>query len=157
MSEFTNIVVPYDFSEHSMAALETALRLARRLESNLHLVHVFKPPALTYGYAIGGASAATPAIDMLEIRGAAVSALQLVANQQTDVPTSLDIHVFEAANTSVSICDAAESLKADLIVMGTHGRTGFAHVFLGSVAERTIRTAPCPVVTVKSHEASATA
>lgn len=50
------------------------------------------------------------------------------------------------------IGDSAEDLGADLIVMGTHGRTGLTHVFLGSVAERTLRSAPCPVLTVQSPE-----
>jgi universal stress protein A len=53
---------------------------------------------------------------------------------------------------ATAICETAEKIGADLIVMGTHGRTGIAHVFLGSVAERTIRHAPCPVLTVRGSE-----
>ncbi len=69
-----------------------------------------------------------------------------------DPPGKVEGHVVDDTAISSAICDAAEKLEADLIVMGTHGRTGLAHVFLGSVAERTLRNACCPVLAVRAPE-----
>jgi nucleotide-binding universal stress UspA family protein len=69
-----------------------------------------------------------------------------------DLPVKVEPHVVEGTAISDAICDVAEKLDADLIVMGTHGRTGLAHVFLGSVAERTLRNACCPVLTLRAPD-----
>lgn len=68
------------------------------------------------------------------------------------VPGKLQPHVAVGSAVADLIRQTAAELGADLIVMGTHGRTGLAHVFLGSVAERTLRRAPCPVLTVQASE-----
>ena len=69
-------------------------------------------------------------------------------------PGKVEAHVLEGSGIADMIIGAAEEHDADLIVMGTHGRTGLAHVFLGSVAERTLRRAPCPVLTVQAPDES---
>ena len=74
----------------------------------------------------------------------------LLHARDDEAPGKVEAHVVEAAGIAEAICDAAETFGADLIVMGTHGRTGLAHVFLGSAAERTLRQAPCPVLTVRA-------
>ncbi|MFT5526746.1 MAG: nucleotide-binding universal stress UspA family protein, partial [Pirellulaceae bacterium] len=92
------------------------------------------------------------AFNMLDVRNGAAASLHDVASEIQKFPGKIDTHVLEGGKIDAEICDVAEKLDADLIVMGTHGRTGLAHVFLGSVAERTLRTAPCPVLTVKAPE-----
>ena len=87
---------------------------------------------------------------MLEIRESASKALEDVAQRLERADVKLETHVIEASNLASAICEMASKLAANLIVMGTHGRTGIAHVFLGSVAERTLRDAPCPVLTVRA-------
>lgn len=163
MSAYQTIVVPYDFSEHAHAALETSLDLARRLDSNLHLVHALQPPAYGYGYAnlggtaVGAASIPPPGF-VEEMRAGAMNALREVAQKAAHrAPGDVVHHLTEGVNVSDAILQSARDLNADLIVMGTHGRTGIAHVFLGSVAERTLRRAPCPVLTVRAPETGSSA
>jgi universal stress protein A len=149
---FQTFVVPYDFSEHSRAALQMAIDLAQRFESDLHLVHVIQPPTLAYAaYGVPGATAPTPLpVGMLELREIAESALSEVATSIEGECPRVKTHVVESASIPDAICDVAKKVSADLIVMGTHGRTGLAHAFLGSVAERTLRRAPCAVLTVQA-------
>jgi nucleotide-binding universal stress UspA family protein len=144
---FQTLLVPHDFSDDAEAALETAVELARRLGSALHLLHVFQQPVdvlSPYGVAI-------PANVGPELRAAAQGRLEKIAARISGVRT--EVHVAEGPPAQV-IAEQARSLAADLVVMGTHGRTGLRHLLLGSVAERTMRTAPCPVLTVKRPESA---
>jgi nucleotide-binding universal stress UspA family protein len=151
MSDYRTFLVPYDFSEHAEAALATALDLAGRLDAAVHLLHVIEPPVFTYP-AFEAAPIAPPS--MLDVRAAAQKSLEDVASARGQ-RARLETHVVEGASIAEMIGESADELGADLIVMGTHGRTGLAHVFLGSVAERTLRRAPCPVLTVRASEEDA--
>jgi universal stress protein A len=153
MADYRTIVVPYDFSDHSRAALDAARDLARRLGSELHLLHVVYTPAYVYPYpAYLGVEATPPPIDLAEILRSVTKSLDEVAAELEPSIGKVGSHVVQGGSIADSICDYAESLRADLIAMGTHGRTGLAHVFLGSVAERTLRKAPCPVLTVRAPD-----
>jgi nucleotide-binding universal stress UspA family protein len=149
MPEYRTIVVPYDFSSHADVALERAVDLARRLGAELHLVHVIQPWAYAYPV-LEGPPVLAP--NMAEIRATAERSLAQVADR---IGPKVVGHVLEGGNIADALREAATMFGADLIVMGTHGRTGLAHVFLGSVAERTIRQAPCPVLTVRDPEGHA--
>ena len=149
MSDYRTFVVPYDFSAHSKAALATAADLARKLGADLHLFHAVHSPMFAYG-AYG--AAAPPPMDLIEVRETAAKSLLEVANGIGDAPGKVETHVVEGSGIADLIGGFAEEIGADLSVMGTHGRTGLAHVFLGSVAERTLRRAPCPVLTVQAPE-----
>ncbi len=149
MAEVRTVVGPHDFSAHAEAALATALDLARHFDSDIHLLHVVQPPA--YGYTADGFGS-VPAL--FEVKDGSMKALTAIADQIEDPPGRVEAHVVDGVNIAASIDRVAADLNADLIVMGTHGRTGLAHVFLGSVAERTLRRAPCPVLTVRGVEAA---
>lgn len=150
MADYRVVVVPFDFSEHARAALREAVELSRRLDADLHLVHVMQSPMYLYSFAYAGeAAAVSPPIDMTEIREDALKSLREII-AEIEFSGKIEAHVLEGANIADTVRATAENLDADLIVMGTHGRTGLAHVFLGSVAERTLRTAPCPVLTVQA-------
>jgi nucleotide-binding universal stress UspA family protein len=83
----------------------------------------------------------------------ALKSLRSIADSiEAVVPGRIEPHVVEGIGVADSLRESADELGADLIVMGTHGRTGLAHVFLGSVAERTLRRARCPVLTVQAAE-----
>ena len=157
MGDYQTFVVPYDFSSHAAAALGAATRLAKRLGADVHLVHVIPMPSYAYIYAADGAAMDLPAIDMDRVRADSRAALEKVAAALTSEGLGGDIqtHVGDGVGIADVICETAESLGADLIVMGTHGRTGLAHTFLGSVAERTLRMAPCPVLTVRADDEKA--
>jgi len=154
MSEFRTLVVPHDFSVHAHAALATAIDLSKRLEgSALHLLHVVQTP--TYGYAYAG-GALPPAIDTRALCEGARKSLAEVAAAEEDLGPEVELHVVEGLGIADAIRASSEAIDADLIVMGTHGRTGLAHVFLGSVTERTLRVAPCPVLAVRAEESEIT-
>jgi nucleotide-binding universal stress UspA family protein len=140
----THILVPHDFSETAEHALALAIELTARLGARLTLVHAYE--VVSYGYADG----VTMSADVVTgLRKSAQGALDGVA-ARTRRP-GLEVHaVLREGRAWLEINAVAKELGADLIVMGTHGRHGLAHVLLGSVAEKVVRTAPCPVLTVRS-------
>jgi nucleotide-binding universal stress UspA family protein len=126
-----NILVPTDFSEHSEEALRQAIELARALSARLSLLH-------SYWFSLSTASPDLVPADLMDrIREAALAELG-----------KLHERVVQPAVPAI-LCEA-EQLPAYLVVMGTHGHTGLKHALLGSVAERVVRLAPCPVLTVKA-------
>jgi nucleotide-binding universal stress UspA family protein len=143
MSRFKEILVPIDFSDHSIAAIEEAVELAKVFDSKLHLLHCYQmqPGAISpYGVAL-------PSNYFTDIRAAADK--QLAEWQRRYVPAGIPVDTKVMSQVpSQSIVKTAGEIKADLIVMGTRGLTGLKHVLIGSVTERTIRFAPCPVLTV---------
>lgn len=153
MNEYRTILVPFDFSEHAIEALEIALDLAKRFDSSVHILHVMATPIL-------GATSMDPApLDYHgNLRDSLFESLCDIADA-AQKRTSLTVigRVVSGMNITETIREAAEEISADLIVMGTHGRTGLAHILLGSVTERTLRCAPCPVLTVRAAEAGGSA
>lgn len=146
MHSIRTIVVPYDFSPHSDAALHFANDLAEQLGAALHLLHVVKPIAYAYASDLDLGLTSTDSFDTLQ--ESYRSDLERAAARAGVRPDRVRVHVVESAQIPNAIDREAERLGADLIAMGTHGRTGLAHVLMGSVAEATTRRAPCPVVTV---------
>jgi nucleotide-binding universal stress UspA family protein len=145
------ILVPTDFSAHSKEAQAWAAELARRYDASLTLVHVYQPIsyALPEGYVLPSANLLA---DLEVSLGRALddAKKQLEASSGLRVDTALMQGVPFA-----EIVRFAREGSYDLIVLSTHGRTGLRHVLLGSVAEKVVRKAPCPVLTVRpaGHEA----
>ncbi len=152
MAQFERILVPTDFSPASDAALEYARTLARQFGSALNLVHVFEDP-FTSGAFVGDGTVMMP----LDLRETLLESArdQLAARHAAHVGTlpkaSTDLLIGPGARR---IVEHAQATHADLIVMGTHGRTGLPHLLLGSVAERVVRTASCPVLTTRESSPS---
>lgn len=142
MSDFKTILVPHDFSPHSDSALDTAIELARALGSRITLVHVYHQPTLVF--AAYDIQPATPFIT--EVPKAAQERLDREVAKVVAAGIEASGQVIEGTPAE-TIVAAAED--ADLVVMGTQGLTGLPHVLLGSVTERTVRLAGCPVLTVK--------
>ncbi len=142
------LLVPVDFSEDSTAALEKAVELAKALGAKLRLLHVFhRPPEIYAPY--GGIQPAVPRV--AEIPEAATRCLGLELEKVREAGVEAEGEVREGL-PSDAIVAAAQQWGADLIVMGTRGHTGLEHVLLGSVAERTLHKAPCPVMTVRAGD-----
>ena len=149
MSAIRTILVPHDFSPFADAALDVALELSAALEAVLHLVHVLQPPAYAYGSELyAGGPIHGPLEDQRDLFETTQHRLDALAASQAAAGGPLRTHVVEGTRIAEAIDAEAARLVADLIVMGTHGRTGLAHLLLGSVAEATLRHAPCPVLTV---------
>ena len=141
------ILVPTDFSAHSEKALEFAKNLAKLTGARIHLLHC-------YQINVGGVSpygVTVPEQFNREVRDAAVKQLEALAEAVAADGLEVESHV-TPSYPSEAVTDLANEIGADLIVMGTRGATGLKHVLLGSVAERTLRIAPCPVVTVKDAD-----
>lgn len=150
MSDYQSFLVPYDFSDHARSALDVAVDLAGRLGARIHLLHVVQPPTYAYPGIAGGIG---PTIDLREVRQSASQALaEVVGRVAAGSSVAIEPHVVEGLTIPETIHELARQVDADLIVMGTHGRTGLAHAFLGSVAERTLRGAPAPVLSVQAGD-----
>lgn len=151
MRPFKTILVPTDFSTAFAPALETAQMLAERFGASLHLLHVVEDPYVAAAWS--EAYAAIP--DLREqLRQEAEQRLKEVTASLPNLTTSTEVVVGTPAQT---IVDVARAQGVDVIVMGTHGRGRLAHLLLGSVAERVVRLAACPVLTVREHSVDAAA
>jgi len=141
------ILVPTDFSADAAKALESALALAKVFKAKVELLHVYHVD-MPISAPMGGGFV-IPEDLMESVRThAAGQVAKLVANS-SGAGVEISGHTKEGP-ASETIVSVARELSANLIVMGTRGRTGLKHVFLGSVAERTVRTATCPVLTMKA-------
>lgn len=143
-----SILVPIDFSAHSARALDDALDLAKQFGATIHVMHAYHLPAL-----IGMPDEIViPADFWTGVRDAAARKLEKAVERVRGAGVKCESHLLESA-PSQAIVELATKLGADLIVIGTRGLTGLKHVLLGSVAERVLRTAPCPVLAVKADGA----
>ncbi len=144
----SRILVPVDFSAHSEFVLRYATALASRVDASLHLLHVVEDPIATGAW---GGETVIPNLTELrqelldDAERRLVSFREEAERAQVPVVTTARMGL-----TSHTIVEYAKTLNIDLIVMGTHGRTGVAHLFMGSVAERVLRHASCPVLTVRA-------
>ena len=140
------ILVPVDFSESARPVLDYARDLARDRGAEILLLHVVGIPVAPFDPAYG--VAADPKM-LLEMRASAEKGLKELA-EQAEPSRKVAIHTrVLTGSPSREIVREARDGKADLVIVGTHGRTGLRHVFLGSVAENVVRLAPCPVLTLR--------
>ncbi|HLH76625.1 MAG TPA: universal stress protein [Candidatus Binataceae bacterium] len=150
---FNKILAPTDFSEDSNHALQYAEELARKFGSEMIVMHVAQALApVTFSLDPGGS--ADPLA--LETIGRIAEEQRLAAQRELDriVHNLRDSglrarSLLRVGAAFVEILTTAQSETADLIVMATHGRSGLAHMLLGSVADRVVAKAPCPVLTVR--------
>jgi nucleotide-binding universal stress UspA family protein len=143
--QIKKILVPTDFSEHADHALASAVKLARPVGASIHLIHVVQLPVL----AVNPEAPMLPVTFWQELREHARKRLAPVQKKIEADGVHCEIEVIEDV-PGFAIPAAAQRVHADLIVMGSRGLTGVKHVLLGSVAERTVRGAACPVLTVKT-------
>lgn len=142
MATVSNVfLVPVDFEAASTKALGIAKDLASRMGGEVVLVHVYQLPVYTYP---GLEPSLMPGFHA-EVTAAAERAGGALAQQEGNLRA-----VLRQGDPAVEILAAAEDLKATMIVMGTHGRQGLAHLILGSVAERVLRKSRLPVLSVRS-------
>jgi nucleotide-binding universal stress UspA family protein len=145
------IVLAVDFSPHSDRAVETVAGLAARLSAFVDVIHALDLPVDFAPYL----SAAGVELER-EIEADVSERLEAIRERLEQRQIRVNTH-FRRGHPDAVIADVARQIGCQLIVMGTRGRSGLAHVLLGSVAERTLRTAPCSVLCVKAAEARASA
>lgn len=145
MIEIRRILCPVDFSDFSRRALDHAVVIARWYDSAVTAMYVYSPvPVAAYG---PGALATEPIMLTSADRAQLVSDLARFADAESAPGVSIETVVREG-NAAAEILDQAATMSADLLVMGTHGRSGFERLLLGSVSEKVLRKATCPVLTV---------
>ena len=144
MTFVSQILVPVDFSPGSRAAVKYAAILAQTLHSTVTLLHVYELPSPMSSIVPG----ADEVGDAENERAAAQRWLELLRTEaQKD--SEIDIRVVVVHGAPVEeIVSLSREGGFDMVVMGTHGRTGFQHILMGSVAEAVVRRAPCPVLTI---------
>lgn len=146
------ILVPLDFSEGSLQALDYAIALGEPFGAELLVLFVVEPVYYATPADLYGASAN---LSMLLDEQKRIAAEQLAELSRRLTKKRVRHRTFLDAGVPYQrITERVEQLKADLIVMATHGRTGLSHLLLGSVAEKVVRSAPCPVLTVRAAAAA---
>ncbi|ETW95045.1 MAG: hypothetical protein ETSY1_32245 [Candidatus Entotheonella factor] len=147
-----HFLVPTDFSPHADQALTKAIELAKALNARLTLLHVLHITPLTVG----------------EVPPTYLNQYQadLEIDAEHHLQTALDrVHaaglqgeyVISNGPPYLTIVDTAADMKVDLVILGTHGRTGLTHALMGSVAEKVVRLAPCPVLVTRQQQAATSA
>ena len=142
--EIERILLPLDFSDCSLDALEFGIQVARRLHLSVTLVHVLEWASLRLYFTINELAEGDAA------EKAIASALSQYADLIREQGLAVDTVLRGGGGPTDLIVETATQRHADLIIMGTHGRRGIKRALMGSVAEGTLRQAPCPVMTVKS-------
>lgn len=145
MKRFEKILLPVDFSDYSEVACEYAITLARTFNSSLQVLHVINEPVDLRGFYV-------PHISFEQLE----KEIETGATQMLEAFCQANLKDFKAFDTMVvtgvpyeEIIRVATEKESSLIVIGTHGRTGLDHLIFGSTAERVVRSAPCPVMTIR--------
>jgi nucleotide-binding universal stress UspA family protein len=144
MMPLQNVLYATDFSKPSDYAFRLACSLARDYGARLFVLHVLERPALTY---TGVMTAPPPPPLSPEERQAVQERLHRIKPSD---PAIRFEHLFEEGDPATAILQVARERQCDLIVLGTHGRSGLGRLLMGSVAEEVVRKAACPVLTVKT-------
>jgi nucleotide-binding universal stress UspA family protein len=139
------ILVPIDFSDCSLRALDYALAFGEGFEAKLILLHVVEPAVYPENYLV-----VTSTLDETNQNLMRAGRERLDGLSQKRVGGRVETETLVRIGRAPSeISDTAKALAADMIIIGTHGYAGLKHVLLGSTAERVVRHAPCPVLTVR--------
>jgi nucleotide-binding universal stress UspA family protein len=149
MIALTSVLVPTDFSDASDVAVLYGKAFARAFGASLHVLHVVQEPfAQPWAVEAHGFALATMQEDWMREAKIRVEAILTSEDRSTHKAQLLTV----LGHPVVEILEYASAHAIDLIVMGTHGRGPLGHMLMGSVAERVVRKAPCPVLTVRHRE-----
>jgi nucleotide-binding universal stress UspA family protein len=148
MIAIKQILVATDFSEPAGVALTYGRDLARAFGADVHVLHVIEDLPAFYGPDIGFALAG---VDQNITEAVQRELESMIAPYHDDAVTLVPV-VTRASNVAVAINDYATTHAIDLVIVGTHGRGAVSRLLMGSVAERVVRSAPCPVLTVRADE-----
>jgi universal stress protein A len=143
------ILVPVDFSKPSLQALEYAIAFGQQFNSEFVVTFVLDPMSYTpVGSPFGVEIDTGVLFDALQRSGRDQLARLDASLKRRRIPVRT---LLQIGTPYQVIVETAKKLRADLIIMATHGRTGLSHLFLGSVAEKVVRSATCPVLTVRGY------
>lgn len=143
--KINKILVPIDFSDYSKSSLRYASGFAQHFGASLILIYVVEPIIYPPDFSMGQIAIPTPDIEM--DKRAAEELDKLV---EKDIPKDLTIKkIIKTGKPFVEIIETASDEDVDLIIIATHGHSGVEHILFGSTAEKVVRKAPCPVLTLR--------
>ena len=139
------VLVPIDFSDYSKSSLKYAVNFAKHFKADLSLVYVVEPVVYPPDFSMG--QIAVPSIN-IDLDQRANEELENLASKE--IPPELKVNVIvKTGKPFIEIIDTATEKDIDLIVIATHGHSGMEHILFGSTAEKVVRKAPCPVLTLR--------
>jgi len=143
--EIKKVLVPIDFSDYSKSSLKYAVNFAKNFNASLVLVYVVEPVIYPPDFSMG--QIAIPAAG-IEMDKRAKEELNKLAEKE--IPSDLNVKkIIKTGKPFVEIVETAAEEDVDLIIIATHGHTGVEHILFGSTAEKVVRKAPCPVLTLR--------
>ncbi len=143
--DIKKILVPIDFSDYSKSALKYAINFSKNFNSEIILVYVIEPAIYPPDFSMG--QIAIPSVDT-EMDKRAAEELETLSKKELP-PDMKHKTIIKSGKPFIEIIDTAVEEDVDLIVMATHGHTGVEHILFGSTAEKVVRKAPCPVLTIR--------
>ena len=145
MNNIKKILVPVDFSDYSKSALKYAINFVKMFEAKLYLIYVVEPMVYPADFSMGQVSLPSMDSDMME---RSKSELKELAAKEIDADINVEV-IVRTGKPFVEINETASEKDIDLIIISTHGHTGVEHLLFGSTAEKVVRKAPCPVLTLR--------
>jgi nucleotide-binding universal stress UspA family protein len=144
-SDIKKILVPIDFSDYSKSALKYAVNFCKNFNAEMILIYVVEPVIYPPDFSMG--QIAIPSVNA-EWDERARQELDKLAKEE--IPDSVPVNtIIKTGKPFLEIIENAGELDVDLIIIATHGRTGVEHILFGSTAEKVVRKAPCPVLTLR--------
>ena len=145
MEQIKKILVPIDFSDYSKNALKYAAQFAKQFNAKIYLIYVVEPMIYPADFSMG--QVAIPSTD-IDLHSRAEEELKKLSKEIIGGSLQVEI-LIKTGKPFVEIIEAASSNDVDLIIIATHGHTGVEHLLFGSTAEKVVRKAPCPVLTLR--------
>jgi len=145
MEQIKKILVPIDFSDYSKNALKYATQFAKQFNAKIYLVYVVEPMIYPADFSMG--QVAIPSTD-IDLHSRAEEELKKLSKDIVNGNSRVEI-LIKTGKPFVEIIEAASANDIDLIIIATHGHTGVEHLLFGSTAEKVVRKAPCPVLTLR--------
>ncbi len=143
--EIKKILVPIDFSDYSKNALKYAVNIVQTFHAEMFLIYVVEPIIYPPDFSMG--QIAIPSVNT-EWDDRAKDELEKLA--ASEIPKEIKVHIIvKTGKPFIEIIDTASEKEIDLIVIATHGHSGVEHILFGSTAEKVVRKAPCPVLTLR--------
>ncbi len=141
----SRVLVPIDFSDYSKNALKYAVNFVKHFQAELFLIYVVEPVIYPPDFSMG--QIAVPSVD-IDMDKRAFEELNKLANQE--IPAQIKVKsIVKTGKPFIEIIETAKEVDIDLIIIATHGHTGMEHILFGSTAEKVVRKAPCPVLTLR--------
>lgn len=139
------ILVPIDFSDYSKSALKYAVNFAKVFNAEMYLIYVVEPVIYPPDFSMGQIAIPSVTIEMDER-----AKEELTKLAQQEIPADIQKHIIiKSGKPFVEIIETAAQEDIDLIIIATHGHSGVEHILFGSTAEKVVRKAPCPVLTLR--------